>query len=78
VLTRDRDERLRFEVATVPVAAADSTGAGDAFDAGFLVTWLDARRRGVAQHAALQRAALAGNRAARRHLANPPAELSFP
>jgi len=78
VLTRDGAERLRFEVATVPVAATDTTGAGDAFDAGFLVAWLDARRRGVAPHTALQRAALAGNRAARRHLAGPPPELPFP
>ncbi len=77
VLTRDGDEQLRFEVATTPVPTADTTGAGDAFDAGFLAAWLDARRRGVAAPAALQRAALAGNRTALRHLSNPPGELTF-
>jgi sugar/nucleoside kinase (ribokinase family) len=77
VLTRAGDERLRFEVATTAIAVADTTGAGDAFDAGFLGAWLDARRRGLAQPAALQRAALAGNRAALRHLGHPPGELSL-
>lgn len=77
VLTRDGGERLRFEVATTQVAASDTTGAGDAFDAGFLAAWLDARRRGVATPAALQRAALAGNRTAHRHLSSPPGELSL-
>jgi sugar/nucleoside kinase (ribokinase family) len=77
VLTRVGDERLRFEVLTVPIVAADSTGAGDAFDAGFLNAWLDARRRSAAQTPALQQAALAGNRVARRHLSNPPGELSL-
>ena len=32
----DGDVILRFDVATAHVAAADTTGAGDAFDAGFL------------------------------------------
>ncbi len=77
VLTRDDGEQLRFEVATTQIVATDTTGAGDAFDAGFLAAWLDARRRGTASPAALQRAALAGNRAALRHLSNPPGELSF-
>jgi sugar/nucleoside kinase (ribokinase family) len=75
VLARDGKRALRFEVATTPIKAADSTGAGDAFSAGFLFGWLDARRRGVVPAAALQRGALAGNRAALRHLSTPPADL---
>ncbi len=77
VLVRDGAEILRFEVATTPIKAADTTGAGDAFNAGFLAAWLDARRRGLAPSAALQRGAVAGNRLALRHLANPPGELIF-
>ena len=75
VLVRDGKRALRFEVATTPMRAADTTGAGDAFSAGFLHGWLDARRRGLAPSAALQRGAVAGNRAALRHLSTPPAEL---
>lgn len=68
-------ERLRFEVATRPVATDDSTGAGDAFDAGFLVAWLAARAAGRPVVSALRRAALAGHRAAIRHLTSPRPEL---
>ena len=75
VLARSRGERLRFEVATVPVDAADSTGAGDAFDAGFLVGWFAAKAAGHALPAALHRAALAGHRAAARQLSSPREEL---
>ncbi len=42
------DERVRFEVATEHLVATDTTGAGDAFDAGFLVGWFAARAAGRA------------------------------
>lgn len=75
VLARAGAERLRFEVATTPLTAGDTTGAGDAFDAGFLVGWFTARGAGRSVAASLQRAALAGHRAAARQLATPRAEL---
>jgi len=75
VMARDSDANLRFEVATEHINAADTTGAGDAFDAGFLVAWLTARRAGTSLPAALQRAALAGHRAAARQLTSTRAEL---
>ena len=75
VLARAGAERLRFEVATAPLAAGDTTGAGDAFDAGFLVGWFEARAGGRSLPASLQRAALAGHRAAARQLAAPRPEL---
>jgi sugar/nucleoside kinase (ribokinase family) len=75
ILARDGRERLRFEVATTPIQPTDTTGAGDAFDAGFLAGWLEALARGLAPVAALQRGALLGNRTAHRHLSAPPGEL---
>jgi len=66
---------LSLQVLAGRLAAADTTGAGDAFDAGFLVAWLDARAAGSRLPAALRRAALAGNRAAARHLLLPRREL---
>jgi ribokinase len=75
VLARDGDARLRFEVATAHVAARDTTGAGDAFDAGFLVGWFAARAAGRSVAASLQRAALAGHRAAARQISVPRPEL---
>lgn len=75
VLVCEGDTRLRFEVATEHLAATDTTGAGDAFDAGFLVGWFAARAAGRSRSASLQRAALAGHRAAARQLATPRPEL---
>jgi sugar/nucleoside kinase (ribokinase family) len=75
VLARVSDGLTRFEVATAHVAASDTTGAGDAFDAGFLVGWFAARAAGRSLPASLQRAAVAGHRAATRQLSTPRAEL---
>jgi sugar/nucleoside kinase (ribokinase family) len=75
VLAREGDRRLRFEVATTPISAADTTGAGDAFDAGFLVGWFTSRAAGRALPASLQRAAVTGHRAAGRQLSSVRAEL---
>jgi sugar/nucleoside kinase (ribokinase family) len=69
------DTRLRVEVATTTVATTDSTGAGDAFDAGFLASYLAATKAGRAGPSVIHRAALAGHRAARRHLVSPRPEL---
>lgn len=77
VLTRVGPESLRFEVATAHIAVADTTGAGDAFDAGFLVGWFAALAAGHPVSAALHRAALAGHRAAARQLSSPRPELSL-
>ncbi len=75
VLAIEGDSHLRFEVATQHVHAIDTTGAGDAFDAGFLVGWFAARKAGRSLPASLQRAALAGHRAATRQLTTPRPEL---
>lgn len=75
VLARFEEERTRFEVATEHLAATDTTGAGDAFDAGFLVGWFAARAAGRSLPASLQRAAVAGHRAAARQLSSPRQEL---
>jgi len=78
VLVRDGPGgRLHHDVATVHVSAADSTGAGDAFDAGFLVAWLAARRAGPVPPSGLHRAALAGHRAATRQLLGQRPELGI-
>lgn len=75
VLARQGDDVLRFEVATEHVEATDTTGAGDAFDAGFLVGWFAAQAAGRSLAASLQRGALAGHRAATRQLTSPRPEL---
>ena len=75
VLTRLGPDRTRFEVATTPIATTDTTGAGDAFDAGFLVGWFAARAAGRSVRGSLQRATVAGHRAAARQLSLPRPEL---
>jgi ribokinase len=68
---------LRFDVATRPLAAADTTGAGDAFDAGFIAEWLASRADSRVASIALRRAALAGHRIAARQVSAPRPELPF-
>lgn len=75
VMARDGSDRLRFEVATKPLQAADTTGAGDAFDAGFLVGWFAAIAAGRALPATMRQAAVAGHKAAARQLSAPRPEL---
>ena len=77
VLASEGQSHLRFEVATQQVNATDTTGAGDAFDAGFLVGWFEARQAGRSLPVSLQRAALAGHRAAARQLSTPRPELAL-
>lgn len=77
VLAREDQDVLRFEVATSHLSVRDTTGAGDAFDAGFLVAWVNARTEGRRLPATLQGATLAGHRAAARHLTGARPELSL-
>jgi sugar/nucleoside kinase (ribokinase family) len=71
----DDEPPLRFDIATPTVTARDTTGAGDAFDAGFIAGWLAARAAGRPAADGLHRATLAGHRAAARQLSGPRIEL---
>ena len=67
-----------MEVAAKPLVATDTTGAGDAFDAGFLYSLLVSGFDPAAPSAPLlRRAALSGHRAAARLLASPRLELAL-
>jgi len=77
LLTRDRSDApgLRRTVPARVRPATDTTGAGDAFDAGFLAVWAGLEAAEWFRERALVRAARAGHRAARALLAEPRAEL---
>ncbi len=66
---------IRLEIATRPAHASDTTGAGDAFDAGFLAAWLAAGRSTAPGD--LRRAVVAGHRVAARQIGAPRAELTL-
>ena len=77
ILYRERGFVRGSDVAARAVAAADTTGAGDAFDAGFILGWLAARKIGASTAAGVRRGAVAGNRLATRQLLAPRRELAF-
>ncbi len=69
---------IEIDVATKPLAVSDTTGAGDAFDAGFLYSLISAGSSPTTTSAPLlRRAALAGHRAAARLLTSRRPELSL-
>jgi sugar/nucleoside kinase (ribokinase family) len=74
ILIRTGRGDRRLEIAIHPLRTTDSTGAGDAFDAGFLLSWLRDRGSGDPE---LRRAALAGHEAAETFLREPRPELAL-
>jgi sugar/nucleoside kinase (ribokinase family) len=69
---------LEIEVATKPLGAVDTTGAGDAFDAGFLYSLVMSGFSVAAPSAVvLRRAALSGHRTAARMLSAKRPELQL-
>jgi sugar/nucleoside kinase (ribokinase family) len=74
VLWRNGTEVVLLEVATAPVTAPDTTGAGDAFAAGFLRVLMASDA--PLSEAVLRRAALAGHKSAGELLRRPRATLS--
>ncbi len=66
----------RLDIATSPVTAVDSTGAGDAFAAGFLDALLRSGPR-IRDAGVLRRAALAGHRSAADLLRRPRVDLGL-
>jgi sugar/nucleoside kinase (ribokinase family) len=77
VFAGSRDARIAFDVATKSLEASDTTGAGDAFDAGFIATWLAAEPSARFRPASLRRAVVAAHRVAARQLASTPRELTL-
>src|SRR4051794_37323744 len=77
VVARSEAGSLEFDVATAAFEAADTTGAGDAVDAGFLVAWLGVDPVARQRPAALRRAVLAAHRAAARQLRAVPREVAL-
>jgi ribokinase len=74
ILARGKRGLVSLDVATKRIATTDSTGAGDAFAAGFLLSWLPEREL---SGPALRRAAQAGHGAAAALLREPRAELGL-
>ncbi|HEX5824989.1 MAG TPA: carbohydrate kinase family protein [Candidatus Limnocylindrales bacterium] len=71
------DARIAFDVATRALDAADTTGAGDAFDAGFIAAWLATEAGARHRPATLHRSVVAAHRTAARQLATVPKELDL-
>ena len=75
VLFTEAGAARTLDVAARSMPSAETTGAGDAFDAGFILGWLRARRAGRPLAESLRLAAAAGNRLAARHLRERKREL---